>query len=144
MARSTKKLLTAGVLVSGRRGSAFLTGDFTLGGSGAIASTTGFFSSAAAGIFGLVKTAAKTGRYTFTCDRNYRRLRVVSVDIVGPTDAGITTATANTAFARNVSGKGFDLQLAIGLNAGGTADTDGMSGLIVSYIVEVETFGGKS
>ena len=142
MARSTKKLLQPGVLVSGRRGTAFITGDFTLGGSGAIASTSGFVSSAAAGIFGLVKTAAKTGRYTFTCDRKYRKLRVISLDFVGPTDTAITGA--NTAFARNVSGSGFDVQLAIALNAGGTTDTDGMSGLVVSYMIEVETYGGKS
>jgi hypothetical protein len=142
MARSTTKLLWPGVKVSGRRGAAFIFGDFTLGSSGAIASTTGFFSSAAAGKFGLVKTAGKTGRYTFTTDRKYRTLRVISLDFVGPADTAITGA--NTCFARNVSGNGFDVQLAIALNAGGTTDTDGMSGLVVSYMIQVETYGGKS
>lgn len=142
MARPTKKLLQPGVLVSGRRGSALIYGDFTLGGAGAISATSGFFSSAAAGLFGVVKTSAKTGRYTFTTDRKYRTLRVLSLDFVGPADTAITGA--NTCFARNVSGSGFDIQLAIALNAGGTTDTDGMSGLVVSYLIEVATFGGKS
>lgn len=144
MARTTPQMFWPLVGTSGRRGAGFIFGSFTLGASGAIASADGFFPSAAAGVFGVVKTAGKTARYTFTMDRKYRKLRVLSVTLTGPTDAGLTTATANDAMARNVSGNGFDIQLMIGLNAGGSTDTDGMSGLVVNYLVQVERFGGPS
>ena len=145
MARKTNQIYPSVIASPARRGPALIWGDFTLGAAGAIASATGFFPiTTTAGTFGVIKTAAKTGRYSFVTDRKYRTLRVVSVDLVGPADAAITNATANLAFSRNVTGNGFDVQLAIGLNAGGSTDTDGMSGLVVTFIVAVETYGGKS
>jgi len=124
----------------GRRGAAFVWGSVTLGGSGAISAASGFFASAAAGVFGVVKTATKTGRYTFTTDRKYKTLRIVSAQLVGPTDAAFGNTNANMVQARNQSGNGFDLQLML---ASTGADTDGASGTVINYLVQVETYGGR-
>ena len=134
----------------GRRGACLLWGSFTLGAGGALSVADGFLPiTTTAGTFGVINAAGKTGRYSLFFDRKYRTMRVVGLTIQGPTDAGITTATANAVFARNLAARGkaaqsFDIQLAISLNAGGTADTDGMTGLVVSYIVAVEEYGGPS
>jgi hypothetical protein len=141
MARTTPRLLFPITGSGGRRGAAILFGSITLGASGAIASASGFFPSAAAGVFGVVKTSAKTGRYTFKTDRTYRTLRVVGVSVVGATDAAFGNTNANAVQVRNSSTTGFDLQLFL---ASTGADTDGASGYVINYLVQVETYGGKS
>lgn len=141
MARTAVQILTSVVNSHGRRGPAFIWGSFTLGSSGAIASASGFFPiTTTAGTFGVIKTASKTGRYSFTADRKYRTLRVVSAEIVGPTDAGFGNTNANGVGVRNQTTNSFDLQLM--LNSSG-ADTDGASGYIVNFLIQVETYGGK-
>lgn len=141
MARTTPQMFFPILGAGQRRGAGLLMGSFTLGAAGAIASTTGFFPSAAAGVFGVVKTAGKTGRYSFTTDRKYRSLQVVGCELVGPSDTAFGNTTANSVLCRNQSLTGFDLQLVL---ASSGADTDGASGYIVTYIVLVERFGGKS
>ena len=116
-------------------------GSITLGSSGAIASASGHFPSASAGVFGVVKTASKTGRYTFTTDRKYKTLRVLSATIVGPADAAFGNTNANAVQVRNQTTSGFDLQLML---ASTGADTDGASGYVINYVVQVETVGGPS
>jgi hypothetical protein len=125
----------------GRRGECLLSSSFTLGSSGAIASAAGFFPSAAAGVFGVVKTAAKTGRYTFTTDRKYKSLRGVSVVITGPADTAMGNTAANAGCFRNVTTSGFDVQLFL---ASSGADTDGASGYVVTVTIIVEEIGGPS
>lgn len=131
----------------GRRGAALLWGSFTLGASGAIASAAGFLPvTSTAGTFGVIKTASKTGRYSLFFDRKYRTMRVVGLTVQGPADAAIGNASANMVFARNLAAAGaaaqsFDIQLAL---ASSGADTDGASGTVVSYLVAVEEYGGKS
>jgi hypothetical protein len=129
----------------GRRGPVLLWGQFTLGSSGAIASAAGFLPvTTTAGTFGIIKTASKTGRYSLVFDRKYRSMRVVGLTISGPADAAIATGAANDVFYRNLTTQAFDLQLCIGLNAGGTSDADGASGTIVTWMVAVEEDGGKT
>jgi len=134
----------------GRRGACLLWGSFTLGAAGALSVADGFLPiTTTAGTFGVIKTATRTGRYSLFFDRKYRTMRVLSLTLQGPADAAITTGTANAAFARNLPARGkaaqsFDIQLAIALNAGGTTDTDGMTGLVVTYTVAVEEYGGPS
>lgn len=142
MARQTKKLF-APLDGSGTfRGGALISGSFTLGSSGALASAEGFFPiTTTAGTFGVIKTASKTGRYSFVADRKYRKLRVVSAEIVGPADSAFGNSVANSVGVRNQSTSAFDLQLML---ASTGADTDGASGYIVSYLLFVETMGGKS
>lgn len=141
MARTQPRLFFPIVGAGGRRGAAFIWGSITLGSSGAIASADGFFSSASAGVFGVVKTASKTGRYSFTTDRKYRSLRVLSAQLVGPADTAFGNTNANAVQVRNQAKTGFDLQLML---ASSGADTDGASGYVINYLVQVETFGGPS
>jgi hypothetical protein len=138
MARS--QLFPSVIATHGRRLPAKVWGSVTLGSSGAIASTTGFWASKAATIFGVVKTASKTGRYSFTMDRTYRTLRVTGVSIVGPTDAAFGNTNANAIQVRNQTTSSFDLQLFL---ASSGADTDGASGTVINVEVQVEMQGGK-
>lgn len=129
----------------GRRGPVLLWGQFTVGAAGAISSAAGFLPvTTTAGTFGIIKTASKTGRYSLVFDRKYRTMRVVGLTMSGPADAAIATGAANDLFYRNLTTQALDIQMCIGLNAGGTTDTDAASGTIVSYLVAVEEDGGKT
>lgn len=57
-----------------------LYGQFTIGASGAITASSGKG-------FSIVKTAAKTGRYTITLQDKYNALLSYSVQVEGPADA---------------------------------------------------------
>jgi len=124
-----------------------LWGSFTLGAAGALSVADGFLPiTTTAGTFGVIKTAAKTGRYSLFFDRKYRTMRVVGLTIQGAADAAIGNTAGNMVFCRNLAARGkadqsFDIQLAL---ASSGADTDGASGTVVSYIVAVEEYGGPS
>jgi len=145
MAKKLKQCCLSGVA----RGEVIISGMFTLGSSGAIASAAGFVPSAAAGVSpGVVKTATKTARYTVTLDQAYASLRFLGAPgIVGPADAAFGNTNANGAEYRNRSaGTGvgpaatpasFDIQLMLDSTG---ADTDGASGYEVHWAVVVRTF----
>ena len=122
-----------------------IMGSLTLGGSGAISSTTGFAPSAAAAVSpGVVKTATKTGRYTVTLDRSYKEIILLNADLVGPTDAAFGNTNANavgfrnrTAGTGNAAPASFDIQLML---ASTGADTDGASGTEVHWAVAVRAY----
>ena len=123
-------------LKGGARGETVISGSFTIGAAGAITATAGFVTSRAAGLApGIVKTAAKTGRYTVLLDRTYKSLRFLGAPgIVGAADAAIGNASGNIGFFRNASGAGFDVQLAL---ASTGADTDATNPTTVHWSVIV-------
>jgi hypothetical protein len=121
------------------RASDIITGTIVLTAAGAISSTTGFCPSAAAGVApGVVKTAAKTARYTVTLDRKYRFIRPVGApSIIGPTDVAFGNAAGNVAEYRNVGTQSFDVQVFL---ASSGADTESTSGNIITWAVQVGEF----
>lgn len=147
MARATTVLKEPLRGSGGRRGACLLWGSFTLGAAGALSVADGFLPiTTTAGTFGVIKTNAKTGRYSLFFDRKYRTMRVVGLTIQGPADAAIGNTAGNMVFCRNLAARGkaaqsFDIQLAL---ASSGADTDGASGTVVSYIVAVEEYGGPN
>lgn len=141
MARTASQVWPAVLASPARRSPGLIAGTVTIGSSGAITATTGFFASESAGIWGVVKTASKTGRYTFTFDRNYRTNVVpIACGIVGPADAAFGNTSANSAEFRNVSKSSCDIQLML---ASTGADTDAASGYVLTYLFYVERQGGK-
>lgn len=82
-----------------------LSGTILIGGAGAVTSSTGEKSTNP-----VVKTAAKTGRYTIAFLRKYKNVRIGSLELIGPTDAALTSTDGNDLFARNVTGSGFEIQ----------------------------------
>lgn len=93
------------VLGTGRRGETLVTGTITIGAAGAIA-TNGV----ACELATVVKTAAKTGRYTVTFLKKYKNVRVANLDLVGPADVALTATDGNDIFCRNLSGTSVDIQ----------------------------------
>lgn len=89
-----------------RRGEVEITGKLIIGAAGALSS----FECEYCDTTGIVKTAAKTGRYTVTFLRKLRNLRIGSLELVGPADVALTATDGNEFFARNVTGSGFDIQ----------------------------------
>lgn len=108
---------------------------FTLGGSGAVASKD-----IPTGALTLVKTAAKTGRYTGTLPRGHAKMRAWAT-IEGPADAAFGNTVANNAQVRNVNAAAgtFDVQLFLSSSG---ADTDGASGYKVHVLVKVSDYSG--
>src|SRR5262249_16810677 len=90
-----------------RRGEVVITGTILIGAAGAV---TSYVCEAVDSSTGIVKTAAKTGRYTVTFLRKYRNVRVTSMELIGPAAAGLTATDGNALFIRNLSGTGFDIQ----------------------------------
>ena len=123
-------------LKGGARNHVILSGSIVLGGSGAIASVTGFLpTTATAGTQGVIKTATKTGRYSLVLDRKYKTVRFLGAPgLVGDTNAAIGNTNANIAFYRNRTSNSFDIQLAL---ASSGADTDGASGTEIHWAIEV-------
>ena len=141
MARTAVQIYPSVVSSPARRGPAIVHGSFTLGAAGAIASATGFMPiTTTAGTFGVIKTAAKTGRYSFVMDRKYRNLTVVGCELIGPSDTAFGNTVANQILCRNQTTNSFDLQLVL---ASSGVDTDGASGYIVTYVILIERYGGK-
>jgi hypothetical protein len=89
-----------------RRGAVTITGTLLIGAAGVLTS----FACEAVGTTGIVKTSAKTGRYTVTFLRKYRNLRVTSLVLTGPADAALTATDGCILSVRNVTGNGFDIQ----------------------------------
>lgn len=82
----------------GIRGMISLFLEMTIGAAGAISAND----SAVAGLT-VVKTAAKTGRYTFTLPSAYKKFLGLDVTLTGPSDVawGATTVGGPTWFCRN-------------------------------------------
>lgn len=129
------KKMKGGAMGAQTRGEYVLTGSIVLTAAGAIASVTGLVPSAAAGVApGVVKTAAKTGRYTVLLDAKYITLRFLGAPgLVGPADTAFGNTDANQAQYRNRTTTSFDIQL---MNATGT-DTDGTSGNEIHWAIVV-------
>jgi hypothetical protein len=111
-------------------------GSFTLGGSGAVAS-----SDLPGGFATIVKTAAKTARYSVTVHRGFARMIPGQPVIQGPADAAMGNTAANAAVVRNVNPTAgtFDIQL---LLASSGADTESTSGNKVYFHVFLSDFAG--
>jgi hypothetical protein len=105
-----------------------LTGSFTIGASGAVASSSCLG-------FSVAKTASETGRYTITLQDTYNAFLgcQVTVEVAADTAIGATTGFIST--VRNVSvadsTPAFDIQLS---DAAG-ADANPASGYIVYVVV---------
>ena len=109
-----------------------LTGSIVIGAAGAIASTTGLAPNSAT-TPGVVKTNAKTGRYSIALDAKYITLRFLGAPgLVGPTDAAI--ATADIAYYRNRTTSGFDIQCCLG---GTDTDANPTSGTEIHWAIVV-------
>jgi hypothetical protein len=122
-------------LRAGARNAIVISGTITLGASGAIASAAGFCPSAAASVApGVVKTAAKTGRYTVTLDRKYQTVRPIGVSLEGPADTAMGNTDGNAVVVRNVGTQSFDIQT---LLASSGADTNSTSGNKIHWAVLV-------
>lgn len=130
------KRMKGGAMGAQTRDEITLTGSIVIGAAGAISSTTGLCPSAAAGVSpGVVKTAAKTGRYTVTLDAKYITLRFLGAPaIVGAADAAIGNATGNVGFYRNRTTNTFDIQLTL---ASTGADTDAANPTEVHWAIVV-------
>jgi hypothetical protein len=108
-----------------------------IGAAGAISSTD-----IQGGALTVVKTAAKTGRYSFTLHRGFGKIKYISVpSIEGPADAAFGNTNANAAGVRNVNASAgtFDIQLFL---ASTGADTDAASGYNVRVEVAVTDYTG--
>ena len=68
-----------------------------LGASGAVSSQD----SAKDAGFVVTKTAAKTGRYTLTFDKNYNRVEFIDARVIGADDSAYTTAKGIDFFLRD-------------------------------------------
>ena len=114
-----------------RRGAVVITGTILIGASGAV---TSFVCEAVDSSTGIVKTAAKTGRYTVTFLRKYKNVRVCSMELIGPTDAALTATDGNDLFVRNLAGTGFDIQA----RQTSYADANPASGNSIHFTVEAQ------
>ena len=103
-----------------------LFGSITIGASGAITA------SSLKG-FSVVKTAAKTGRYTITLEDVYSSLKMCNVSQVGAADAARTSTSGIVVSLRNdavSTAKTFDVQFSSNTNL---ADADVTSGVVVRF-----------
>lgn len=84
---------------AGRREGVIVTHRVVLGATGAISSQDSQRSS----LCQAVKTAAKTGRYTFTFDPRVARVHFVGATVIGATDAAYTNTAGGSGatFSRN-------------------------------------------
>jgi hypothetical protein len=114
-----------------RRGCIQVSGTILIGAAGAV---TSFVCEAVDSSTGIVKTAAKTGRYTVTLLRKYRNPRVVGVELIGPTDAALTATDGNDLFIRNLTGQTFDIQA----RQTSYADANPANGNSIHFTVEVQ------
>jgi hypothetical protein len=90
-----------------RRGEVEITGTLLIGAAGALTS----FVCEAVATGGIIKTAAKTGRYTVTLLRKYRNPRFIGAPtLIGPTDAALTATDGFFLSIRNLTGQTFDIQ----------------------------------
>lgn len=111
-----------------------LYGEFTVGASGAI-------SSSSCQGFSVALTDSEAGRYTVTLNDAYYSLKGCSVTLVGPADAALTDAGGVISFIRNddVNGaKTFDLQFASNVDL---ADADVQSGAKVLLEITLKNSG---
>lgn len=130
---ATKNRAKFEVIKTAARARVIFCGSITLGSSGAIASTSGDLpTTTTAGAFGIIKTAAKTGRYSLKFDKKYKEMRVLGVDIFGPNDTAFGNTNANAVATRNAALDGFDIQLML---ASTGVDTDGASGYRIDWSV---------
>jgi hypothetical protein len=114
-----------------RRGAVIVTGTILIGASGAV---TSFVCEAVDSSSGVVKTAAKTGRYTVTLLRKYRNPRVTNLSLIGPTDAALTSTDGWFLSVRNLTGQTFDIQA----SQVSLADANPTSGNSIHFSVEVQ------
>lgn len=114
-----------------RRGAVTITGTILIGAAGAI---TSYVCEACDSSTGIVKTAAKTGRYTVTFLRKYKNIRVTSMELIGPADAALTATDGNDLFIRNLTGQSFDIQA----RQTSYADANPASGNSIHFTVEAQ------
>lgn len=95
--------------------------------SGAISTQTGSKDSGVT----VAKTAAKTGRYTVTCDEKTARMAIVGLTPIGAADVAYvnTAGGSGIAFSRNkaVSTRTFDIQFTRNSDSADTELPDGFS-----------------
>lgn len=93
-----------------------------------VTTTSGTIGSQSCKGFSVVKTSAKTGRYTITLDDYYVSFLAAQTTVVGAADAGYTSAKGLTSFLRNVavdsSHKTFDVQFCDRQTAPADADLE--------------------
>jgi hypothetical protein len=107
-----------------------LSGTFTIGAAGAITAQDG---TAIAG-WTAAKVAGKTGRYTLTFHRKFKRCKVAHANIVGDTDTAFGNTAANQVQNRNKSASSVDVQAFLSSSG---ADTELASGTVVEVTVIV-------
>ncbi len=112
---------------TGRRGVIVITGTILIGAAGAITTTVCELAS-------VVKTAAKTGRYTVTFYRKYRNVRVNGLVTIGPADAALTSTDGIFLSARNVSGTSIDIQA----SQVSLADANPTNGNSIHFTIEAQ------
>lgn len=113
-----------------RRGTVLITGTLLIGAAGAL---TSFVCEACAST-GIIKTAAKTGRYTVTLGRKYRNPRVVGLVLIGPADAALTSTDGWKLSVRNLTGQSFDIQA----SQVSLADANPTNGNAIHFTVEAQ------
>lgn len=113
-----------------------LHGSFTLGSSGAVAS-----SDIPGGFCTITKTNAKTARYSMKLHRGYGRLQNLVPTLEGPADAAFGNTVGNAVGLRNMNASAGTADIQIFLASSG-ADTDGASGYVVRFSVDVTDYKG--
>lgn len=108
----------------------------TLGASGAVAS-----SDIQGGAMTVIKTAAKTGRYSYTLHRGFGKIKFVVASLEGPADTAMGNTDGNSCCVRNVNASAgtFDVQTFL---ASSGADTNSTSGNIIRVQVTVTDYTG--
>jgi len=81
-------------------------GNFTIGGSGAIATQDGAKKSGGT----VTQVGSKDGRYAVAFDREYTRVVFVGCTMTGPDESGFPTTTGSDPQTRNRAVTGFDVQ----------------------------------
>lgn len=107
-----------------------LSGNFTIGASGAVSAQTGSKDSGAT----VTQTASEDGRYAIAFDRVYKSIKAVTVTMIGPDDSAFPTATGSDPQARLLTTSGFSAQFK---RTDTQADADPASGTICCWTAVV-------
>lgn len=127
-----------------RRGVVYVSGAFTIGAAGAITAVSCDYAplfAGAAGLQGTILKDAAAGRYNVTLLRKFRgALRLIGCALTNPSASvaqGNTNGNALTfrPSASQVAGQTFSLQAYL---ASSGADTDVITGTIISFMVEAQ------
>lgn len=108
-----QNMMNPALFFASSEGVTFFAISWTIGAAGAIDSTVIASSNTSLPMAGvtLVKTAAKTGRYTITLPKNYRHLLYKGGSFTGPDDTAFPTTTGSQLAWR-------DIDIGIGANDG--------------------------